>query len=95
MSENDVSAAWVMSLLDELKSSFVRLDEKLDVKLGDHATRITKLEVEGEHKQRQIDALLLQQQNNTAGRRWVITTAIAVIAVLVSIAAVAAAVLGG
>jgi hypothetical protein len=95
MSSNEVPAAWVMAQLDELKAAFVRLDEKLDNKLGDHANRLARQEVVAEHQQRLIDELQQQLRDNTNGRRWGITTVIAVIAVLVSIAAVAAAILGG
>lgn len=106
----DVPVTYVMTQLDELKAAVGRLTEKIDNQLGDHATRLTRLEVEREHHQRQLAELQIQHQrqiaelqkqlqdnttDHTHGRRWGISTVIAVIAVLVSIAAVAAAILGG
>jgi hypothetical protein len=78
-----------MVQLDEVKATLEKLGDKLDMKLDDHIRRITRLEVENENQAREIETLkrsdLERRQDNTAGRRWAVTTTVAVLALIAAV----------
>lgn len=69
---------YLLQRLDGFQDSIVRLDQKIDDKLGDHSTRIAKLEVRSETQDgsiRQLGTLVeTYSHRETERRRWVVAT---------------------
>jgi hypothetical protein len=87
----DAPDPYLLQRLDGFQDSIVRLDQKIDDKLGDHSTRIAKLEVRSDNNeltvQRILHILESSGQRTTEARRWVVATFIAAMAAVAGITA--------
>lgn len=91
--------SYLMHRMDEVVSRFDRLDEKMDLKFGEYGMRIATNEAELRHAHQRINTLAAEAKETkadaTSGRRWAITTLIAVVAIVVPVLVALAVKLGG
>lgn len=80
---------YLLQRLDGFQDSIVRLDQKIDDKLGDHSTRIAKLEVRSETQDKTLVNLAHVVENSshreTERRRWVVATVISAVVAAMAI----------
>ncbi|MFC6090884.1 hypothetical protein [Saccharothrix lopnurensis] len=78
--DDDVPLRYVMERVRELQDVVVGVGHKIDERFGEYAVRLARAEL-------RLDLIDRRLDNDTSGRRYVISTVIATVAVLVSIAA--------
>lgn len=87
---DDGSNPYLLHRLDDIRESIIRIDQKVDLKLGDHSERIARLEVRADNTDeytgrlaQSIDRLATALEHtgmrDVERRRWIVTTVAAVL----------------
>lgn len=104
---DQVPVSYVQKQLDDLRADirddFRHLGQKLDEQVLDHARQLAKLTERADTHQRELEELRAHNRDTTktqqaevnTGRRWSVSTALAALAVLVSIVSAVVANLPG
>ena len=78
--DDDVPLRYVMERVREVQDAISAVSQKIDDRMGEHAVRLARMELRQDLTDRRLET-------DTGGRRFVLTTVISTVAVLVSIAA--------